>query len=72
MSISTVSRRLSLLESALGAALVRRNTRRVTLTPQGREYFNQCDQPLTLIQEAERVLTQAQKKPEVSCGSRLQ
>jgi DNA-binding transcriptional LysR family regulator len=64
MSISTVSRRLSLLESALGAALVRRNTRRVTLTPQGREYFNQCDQPLTLIQEAERVLTQAQRKPE--------
>lgn len=64
MSISTVSRRLSLLESALGAALVRRNTRRVTLTPQGREYFNQCDQPLTLIQEAERVLTQAQRKPD--------
>jgi len=64
MSISTVSRRLSLLESALGTSLVRRNTRRVTLTPQGREYFNQCDQPLTLIQDAERVLTQAQRRPE--------
>ena len=64
MSISTVSRRLSVLESALGAALVRRNTRRVTLTPQGREYFNQCQQPLTAIQEAERVLSQAQRRPE--------
>jgi DNA-binding transcriptional LysR family regulator len=64
MPISTVSRRLSVLESGLGAALVRRTTRRVTLTPQGREYFNQCQEPLTLIQEAERVLTQAQRKPE--------
>ena len=64
MPISTVSRRLSVLESGLGVALVRRTTRRVTLTPQGREYFNQCREPLTLIQEAERVLTQAQSKPE--------
>jgi DNA-binding transcriptional LysR family regulator len=64
MPISTVSRRLSVLESGLGVALVRRTTRRVTLTPQGREYFNQCREPLTLIQEAERVLTQAQRKPE--------
>jgi DNA-binding transcriptional LysR family regulator len=61
MPISTLSRRLSVLESGLGVALVPRTTRRVTLTPQGREYFNQCQEPLTLIQEAERVLTQAQK-----------
>jgi DNA-binding transcriptional LysR family regulator len=64
MPISTVSRRLSVLESDLGVALARRTTRRVALTPQGREYFNQCREPLSLIQEAERVLTQAQKKPE--------
>ena len=64
MSVSTVSRRLAILESALGVSLVRRTTRRVTLTPQGREYFNQCQQPLTVIQDAERVLTQAQRKPE--------
>jgi DNA-binding transcriptional LysR family regulator len=64
MSISTASRRLSVLESALGASLVQRSTRRVTLTPQGREYFTQCRQPLTLLEEAERVLTQAQRKPD--------
>jgi DNA-binding transcriptional LysR family regulator len=64
MPISTVSRRLSVLESALGVSLLRRTTRRVTLTAQGREYFNQCQEPLTLLQEAERVVTQAQKKPE--------
>lgn len=64
MPISTVSRRLSLLESQLGVTLLRRTTRRVSLTAQGREYFNQCQEPLTLLQEAERVLTQSQQKPE--------
>jgi DNA-binding transcriptional LysR family regulator len=64
MPISTVSRRLSVLESELGVSLLRRTTRRVTLTAQGREYFNQCQEPLALLQEAERVLTQAQQKPE--------
>src|SRR6516165_10935261 len=64
MPISTVGRRLSLLESELGVSLLRRTTRRVTLTAQGRQYFSQCQEPLTLLQEAERVLTQAQKKPE--------
>jgi len=64
MPISTVSRRLSLLESQLGVTLLRRSTRRVSLTAQGREYFNQCQEPLTLLQEAEGVLTQSQKKPE--------
>ncbi|HKS57216.1 MAG TPA: LysR family transcriptional regulator [Steroidobacteraceae bacterium] len=64
MPISTVSRRLSVLEAQLGATLLRRTTRRVSLTAQGREYFNQCREPLGLLQEAERVLTQAQKQPE--------
>ena len=64
MPISTVSRRLSVLEADLGASLLRRTTRRVSLTPQGRDYFSQCQEPLSLLQEAERVLTQTQRKPE--------
>jgi DNA-binding transcriptional LysR family regulator len=64
MPISTVSRRLSALESDLGVSLLRRTTRRVTLTAQGREYFNQCQEPLNLLQDAERVLTQAQQNPQ--------
>jgi DNA-binding transcriptional LysR family regulator len=64
MPISTVSRRLSVLESQLGATLLRRTTRRVSLTAQGREYFNQCQEPLSLLQQAEHVLTLDQKKPE--------
>src|SRR5688500_12426461 len=63
MPISTVSRRLSVLESQLGATLLRRTTRRVSLTAQGRDYFNQCQEPLNLLQEAERVLTAAQTTP---------
>jgi DNA-binding transcriptional LysR family regulator len=64
MPISTVSRRLSVLETELGVSLLRRTTRRITLTAQGRDYFNQCQEPLNLLLEAERVLTQTQKKPE--------
>ena len=64
MPISTVSRRLSVLESKLGVSLLRRTTRRVTLTAQGLEYCKQCREPLLLLEEAERVLTQGQKTPE--------
>jgi DNA-binding transcriptional LysR family regulator len=64
MPISSVSRRLSALESELGVALVRRTTRRVILTSQGRDYFSRCIEPLTKLEEAEQVLTQAQKKAE--------
>jgi DNA-binding transcriptional LysR family regulator len=64
MPISTVSRRLAVLESELGVSLLRRTTRRVALTAQGQNYFSQCQEPLNLLQEAERVLTQAQKRPE--------
>ena len=64
MPISTVSRRLSMLESKLGVTLLRRTTRQITLTPQGSEYFNQCREPLATLDEAERVLSLGQKTPE--------
>jgi DNA-binding transcriptional LysR family regulator len=61
MPVSTVSRRLSSLESALGVSLVRRTTRRVILTSQGLDYFKHCIEPLAKLQEAEQVLTRTQK-----------
>lgn len=64
MPLSTVSRRVSVLESELGVSLLKRTTRRVTLTAQGRNYYAQCQEPLTLLQEAERVLTREQQTPE--------
>jgi DNA-binding transcriptional LysR family regulator len=64
MPISTVSRRLSVLESKLGVSLLRRTTRRVSVTAQGREYLNQCREPIALLEEAERALRLGQRRPE--------
>jgi DNA-binding transcriptional LysR family regulator len=64
MPVSTVSRRISELEEALGVTLLQRTTRKLTLTSQGRDYFNHCSEPLDLLTDAERVLTQTQKMPE--------
>lgn len=62
--VSTVSRRLSVLESEVGVALVRRTTRRITLTPQGTEYYKRSLDPLIALQEAERALRQTRKRLE--------
>ncbi len=66
MPVSTVSRKVSALEAELGVTLLQRTTRKLALTSQGRDYFNQCSEPLNLLFDAERVLTQSQKKPEGS------
>jgi len=64
MPVSTVSRRVSELEADLGVTLLQRTTRKLTVTSQGRDYFNRCSEPLNLLSNAERVLTQTQKQPE--------
>jgi DNA-binding transcriptional LysR family regulator len=64
MPVSSVSRKLASLESDLGVALMRRTTRRVTLTSQGREYYYQCREPLKKLQDAEHALTRTQSKLE--------
>ncbi|EJL80863.1 transcriptional regulator [Herbaspirillum sp. CF444] len=64
MPVSTVSRRVSELEQQLGVTLLQRTTRKLTLTVQGLDYFHQCQEPLNILADAERVLTQTQKKPE--------
>lgn len=64
MPVSTVSRKVTALEEELGVTLLQRTTRKLSLTAQGRAYFNQCSEPLNQLYDAERVLTQTQKKPE--------
>jgi DNA-binding transcriptional LysR family regulator len=64
MPVSTVSRKVSALEAELGVTLLQRTTRKLALTSQGRDYFHQCIEPLTLLFDAERVLTQTQKQAE--------
>lgn len=64
MPVSTVSRRVTALEERLGATLLQRTTRKLNLTAQGRAYYGQCSEPLSELYDAERALTQAQRKPE--------
>lgn len=64
MPVSTVSRRVTALEEQLGVTLLQRTTRKLNLTAQGRAYFNQCSEPLSHLHDAERVLVDAQRKPE--------
>jgi DNA-binding transcriptional LysR family regulator len=64
MPISTVSRKVTALEERLGVTLLQRTTRKLSLTAPGRAYYNQCSEPLSHLFDAERVLSQTQKKPE--------
>jgi DNA-binding transcriptional LysR family regulator len=64
MPVSTVSRKVTALEERLGVTLLQRTTRKISLTAQGRAYYNQCSEPLSQLFDAERVLSQSQKKPE--------
>ena len=64
MPVSTVSRKVSALEERLGVTLLQRTTRKLSLTVQGRAYFDECSEPLSHLYDAERVITHTQKKPE--------
>src|SRR6266850_849781 len=64
MPVSTVSRRVADLEGQLSVTLLQRTTRKLTLTAQGRDYFDQCSEPLAHLYDAERVLTRSQRQPE--------
>src|SRR6266481_2430954 len=64
MPVSTVSRRVADLERQLGVTLLQRTTRKLRLTTQGRDYFDQCSEPLAHLSDAERVLTRSQRQPE--------
>jgi DNA-binding transcriptional LysR family regulator len=51
---SVLSRAVTRLENRLGTQLLRRTTRRVGLTPAGRQYLDQARAAFTLLGEAER------------------
>ena len=54
MPLPTVSRHVSELEAHLGARLLTRSTRRLTLTDAGRNYLEACRRILENLEEAER------------------
>lgn len=60
---AAVSRSIGRLEARLNVKLFARTTRRVKLTDDGRAYFEQCEQALAQLQEAERIVTGNQSSP---------
>lgn len=58
-----VVRTLAALETRLGARLLNRTTRRMSLTPEGRDYLARCRSILTDVDEAELAVVRQQTEP---------
>lgn len=63
VSKSHVSKQISRLEDRLGARLLNRTTRQVTLTDGGRAFYERCSQILEELEEAETAVSQMQSSP---------
>jgi DNA-binding transcriptional LysR family regulator len=57
LSVSAVSRHVADLESHLGARLLNRTTRRLSLTESGQAFYERCVQLLADLEEAEEAVT---------------
>lgn len=55
LSKPAVSRQVAELEAHLGTRLLQRTTRRLSLTSEGRDYYQRCKDILAAVQEAEAV-----------------
>ncbi len=58
-----VVRTLAALEAHLGVVLLQRTTRRMALTPEGREYLERARRILTDVEEAEQIVGAAEAAP---------
>ncbi|WP_428623508.1 LysR family transcriptional regulator [Sedimenticola sp.] len=63
MPKSTVSRKISQLETRLGTRLLQRTTRRVRTTELGALYYERCARLVSEAEEAERAISQCQEQP---------
>jgi len=63
MPKSTVSRRVSELEDRLGARLLQRTTRKLSLTDVGSAYFRRCARIVAEVEEADLEVMQTQSQP---------
>ena len=59
----TVVRTLAALEEHLGVLLLRRTTRRMSLTPEGEDYLERCRLILADVEEAERAASREDAEP---------
>jgi len=60
---SAVSKLIGRLEDRLGARLLNRTTRRVSLTEEGHAFYQRCVPILSAIEEAERAVTELHAEP---------
>ena len=63
LSPSAVSKLIGRLENRLGARLLNRTTRQVSLTDEGRSYYQSCLPILAAIAEAEQTVSKLQGEP---------
>ena len=63
MPKSSVSQKISRLESQLGVRLLQRTTRRLSLTPQGEVYVEHCQGLLTLARSANLAMARLRSAP---------
>ncbi|HYH17305.1 MAG TPA: LysR family transcriptional regulator [Azospirillum sp.] len=63
LSKSVVSRRISELENRLGARLLNRTTRKLSLTEVGQAFYERCTRILADLDEAERAVTDLHAAP---------
>lgn len=63
MPKSTVSRKIAELEARIGARLLQRTTRRVSLTDAGRAYYEHAARIVSEIEEAEQAVSRMQAAP---------
>lgn len=64
MPVTTVSGKVALLERRLGVQLLKRTTRRLTLTQEGRLYLTHCQRALEEMREGERALSAHREEPQ--------
>src|SRR5262245_21454986 len=63
VSLPSMVRTLSVLERELGTTLLKRTTRRLHLTDEGRQYLERCRAILAQVQEAEATLHSRRAAP---------
>ena len=61
--LATMSRRVADLETELGARLLRRSTRRLSLTDQGQLFYEACSRILDDVRDAEKSVTGEYRTP---------
>jgi DNA-binding transcriptional LysR family regulator len=63
MPSTTVSRKIQKLEETLGVRLLQRSTRKLHVTDIGQHYFENCQQSLVAIEEANALASQSRSEP---------